>query len=290
MMLFSDYTEARDSKYIKIPNGVIHYRSFGKGNPIVIINGGPGMNSEGFADLAEKLSNQGFHCIIYDQRGTGKSEMKKVDSTTITMKNMIEDLEVLRKHLNIKKWTVFGQSFGGLLTAQYAQTHPQVIDKLVFSNSGGLNLEFMQYVGSWMNDNLLQIERDSLAYYDRILGAQSDNQHIRYRRARQLASAYVYDKKHIPAIAERLTQVNIKINSLVFQDLQKSKFNYVDKFKNFKRPVLIFQGLNDIISIDTAQKIKSAFSGSKLIALDKCGHYPWLDRPDIFWKELVGFL
>jgi proline iminopeptidase len=71
-------------------NGVrTYYRTFGTGTPILIINGGPGLNSDGFVDLAKTLSvnNQ---TIIYDQRGTGRSAMQKIDASTITMQLMID--------------------------------------------------------------------------------------------------------------------------------------------------------------------------------------------------------
>ncbi len=281
---------AQESKYIPIKDGIIHYRTFGKGKPIVIINGGPGMNCEGFATLAEQISKQGFLCIIYDQRGTGKSKINEINQTTINMQNMVDDLEILRNHLNIKNWTVLGQSFGGLLAAQYAYTFPKSINKIIFSNSGGLNLDFLNYVGNRIQNNLSQEERDSMTFYESILAQAPENKDAQYGRARQLASAYVYNKQYKAIMAERMLQVNLNINQLVYRDLQSNKYDFVDKFAQNKIPVLIFQGLNDIISLETAQVIQKTFSGSKLVKLEHCAHYPWLDRADIFWTEFKDFM
>src|SRR5689334_16592621 len=88
-----------------------NYQTFGEGEPILIINGGPGMNSNGFADMANTISQLGYTTIIYDQRGTGKSVLEKVDSTTITMDLMAKDIEDLRIQLKIDQWTVLGHSF-----------------------------------------------------------------------------------------------------------------------------------------------------------------------------------
>src|ERR1043166_5503116 len=97
----------------------IYYRTFGKGKPLLIINGGPGMNSDGFEDLAKQLS-AGYQTIIYDQRGTGRSLLKTLDSSSITMKLMLDDIEALRKILKIDRWCVLGHSFGGMLSSYYA--------------------------------------------------------------------------------------------------------------------------------------------------------------------------
>lgn len=58
----------------------------------MIINGGPGMNSTGFVDLAKRLSKSN-QVIIYDQRGNGKSTLVLINKSTVTMDLMIKDLE-----------------------------------------------------------------------------------------------------------------------------------------------------------------------------------------------------
>jgi hypothetical protein len=42
--------------YAASVNSKIYYRTFGAGKPILIINGGPGLNSDGFIELAKTLS------------------------------------------------------------------------------------------------------------------------------------------------------------------------------------------------------------------------------------------
>ena len=79
--LVSFYLEvgiAQTSNIIPTNFGSIHYKTFGKGEPILIINGGPGIDCEGFSSLASLLKDD-YMAIIYDQRGTGKSDLKIVD-------------------------------------------------------------------------------------------------------------------------------------------------------------------------------------------------------------------
>lgn len=289
-LLLGLFSMAQESKFITINEGLIHYKTFGKGKPILIINGGPGMNSDGFDAIAREIANKGFQTIIYDQRGTGKSVLSKVDSTTITMDLMVEDIETLRKHLKIKKWSVFGQSFGGMLATKYAYQHQDKIDKIIFSSSAGVNLKFLEYINQRLNGNLTKIEQDSLSHYSLEFDNHPENEEILFKRACFLASAYVYQKKFIPQLAKRLTQVNYPVNELVLNDLIKNKFDFSENFKPFQNPVIIFQGENDVISVETAQSINITFPNSKLIVLSQCGHYPWLDQPDLFFQDLVTFL
>jgi proline iminopeptidase len=91
-------------------------------------------------------------------------------------------------------------------------------------------------------------------------------------------------------IAERLTQGNTTILGLVWQDLQKINFDCSEKLSSFNKPVLIIQGKQDIIEEKTALKEHSVFKNSKLVLMDKCVHYGWLDRPDIYYKEVEKFI
>ena len=70
-----------------------YYKTFGKGEPLLIINGGPGMNSNGFEDMAKTLG-ENQQTIIYDQRGTGKSKLSKLDSKSISFLKKPQSLEV----------------------------------------------------------------------------------------------------------------------------------------------------------------------------------------------------
>lgn len=59
---------------------------------------------------------------------------------------MVEDMENLRRHLNIEKWTILGHSFGGIMATYYATKYPERIEKLILSSSGGINMDFTSYV------------------------------------------------------------------------------------------------------------------------------------------------
>lgn len=280
---------AQEEGYIQSNNSTLYYRTFGQGKPLLIINGGPGMNSNGFVSLAQQLSKNNL-TIIYDQRGTGKSALPKIDASTITMDLMVKDLEVLRKHLNITNWVILGHSFGGMLASYYASIHPDNVTALILSSSGGIDLDLLNYTGTTINSKLSAKETDSLNYWNRQIAHGDTSHYARLQRGMALAPAYVYDRKNIPVVAERLTQGNSTINSLVWQDLRKIKFDCTEPLSRFDKPVLIIQGKQDIIEEKTAIRENKVLKKSKLVIIDRCVHYGWLDRPDEYFRELENFL
>lgn len=91
------------------------------GAPIVFLHGGPGAGASPthrrFFDPAH------YRIVIFDQRGAGRSrplgEIR--DNTT---PHLVEDMELLRRHLGIARWHVFGGSWGSTLALAYGQGHP----------------------------------------------------------------------------------------------------------------------------------------------------------------------
>jgi len=265
-----------------------YYKTFGKGEPLLIINGGPGMNSNGFEDMAKTLA-ESQETIIYDQRGTGKSKLKDLNSKTISMKIMADDIESLRKHLKIQKWSILGHSFGGMLGSYYATVYPNSINKLVLSSSGGVDLTLLK-TENLIERNLTKAEKDSLNYWNAKIEKGDTSHETRLGRGRALAPAYVYDQKYVPIIAERLTQGNSKINGLLWDDMQKINFDCKPKLKSFKNPVLIIQGKQDVISNEIGELAHKTFPNSKLILLENCRHYGWLDAKEKYFSEVNSFL
>lgn len=264
------------------------YKTFGKGEPLLIINGGPGMNSNGFEDMAKTLG-ESQQTIIYDQRGTGKSKLSKLNTKTISMKIMADDIESLRKHLKIKKWNILGHSFGGMLGSYYATVYPNSIDKLILSSSGGVDLTLLKSP-NLIEAGLSKAEKDSLDYWNDKIEKGDTSHKARLGRGRAMAPAYVYDQKFVPIIAERLTQGNSTINGLLWSDMQKMSFDCKDKLKTFKNPVLIIQGKEDIISNEIGEIGHKAYPNSKLILLEHSKHYGWLDARDKYFNEIISFL
>jgi proline iminopeptidase len=98
------------------------------GKPVVVLHGGPGGGSS--PTLRRFHDPARYNIILFDQRGCGNSTPHAclTDNTTW---HLVADMELLRVHLNIESWQVFGGSWGSTLALAYAQTHPQRVQELV---------------------------------------------------------------------------------------------------------------------------------------------------------------
>jgi proline iminopeptidase len=57
--------------------------------------------------------------LFYDQLGCGTSDEPKADDGIYSVGNAVGDLEVLLKHLGVRRFHLYGQSFGGILAYEF---------------------------------------------------------------------------------------------------------------------------------------------------------------------------
>ena len=121
-------------------------REFGVGSPIVLLAGGPGLNTDYLKPVWENLRSN-FRCIVLDQRGTPNSFVSSVDSVSMSMHNYLNDIATLQEHLNLEQIVIVGHSWGGMLAMEYAAHQPKKVSKLILIGSGGPTGNFFSYFG-----------------------------------------------------------------------------------------------------------------------------------------------
>lgn len=127
------YREVEPFSFGWLPTGSAHeiyYEECGapRGKPAVILHGGPGGAIN--PTMRRFFDPSRWRMTLFDQRGCGRSRPNASldDNTTWSL---IADIERLREHLGIEKWTVFGGSWGSTLALAYAIKHPDRVEGLV---------------------------------------------------------------------------------------------------------------------------------------------------------------
>lgn len=128
--LFPEIEPYRSFYFRVSPRHEIYVEEAGhpEGQPVLFLHGGPGA---GFGPKHRQLFDpKHFRIILFDQRGAGKSR-PHAELEENTTWDLVSDIEKLRVHLGVKKWMVFGGSWGSTLSLAYAETHPESVSHLV---------------------------------------------------------------------------------------------------------------------------------------------------------------
>lgn len=99
-----------------------------EGLPVLFLHGGPGAGSSPYH--RRFFNPDGYRIVIFDQRGCGKTTPHAA-LTHNTTAHLIADIERIREYLNIKRWVVFGGSWGSTLALAYAEAYPQHVLGLI---------------------------------------------------------------------------------------------------------------------------------------------------------------
>ena len=87
--------------------------------PVILLHGGPGAchnYMEPYEAIAERFGRQ---VITYDQIGCGKSPVPHQEDDFYNIQLWVDELDALRKHLDVKECYLLGHSWGTILAMEY---------------------------------------------------------------------------------------------------------------------------------------------------------------------------
>jgi L-proline amide hydrolase len=104
--------------------------------PLVVVHGGPGCTHDYLLRLSS-LARDGRPVIHYDQLGNGRStHLPDADPSYWTVELFVAELDNLLSALGIaESYHLLGQSWGGMLGAEFAVRRPSGLQRLVIADS-----------------------------------------------------------------------------------------------------------------------------------------------------------
>lgn len=257
------YANGQEGYFIKSKDQTaIFIEEKGSGTPVVLLSGGPGLNPDYVYPIHEFLSKH-VRSIILHQRGTGKTIMPKIDSTTLSLEKYVEDLEALREKLQVKKLILVGQSWGGMLSMEYCSRHPDHVEKLIFVGSGSPSMNF----GNYFSDNIqMRLRPEDLTEKPGL---------------KQIWAGYFFDREAAltSKAAIDFTKVSGQpgINKIMVADYAAKEKLRMANLKKYKGQAFVIQGYQDPVGF-AGYEIKSVIPQAELLFVNKSGHFPWLEK------------
>ncbi len=261
----------------------------GSGYPCLFIHGGPGLTSYIFeVTPAAKLIEQQVHMIYFDQRGSGRSSSAK--NGDYTMKRMEKDIEELRLFLKIRKWSVMGHSFGGLIETAYAKDFPEYVRSLVYVHC---TIDMNSALKSHLNNGTMLLKESGISFHvDTTLTPFKQLMQVHEELARQgIEYKIMFRSKHEQDIEDSLIKATTPHFNQDFQHWfwtnKEYWTNYSYDTKDILCPVLIITGTRDYAVGPDSYK-SWHFKNSRLVVYDG-GHTSYQEEPKWFAETVLDF-
>ena len=285
--------EPYETGFLKKGKHEIYYEQCGnpKGKPAIFLHGGPG---GGCGSLSRRFFNpKKYRIILFDQRGCGRSKPHTCleDNTTW---HLIEDIESIRERLSIKKWLVFGGSWGSTLAIAYAQKYPNNVSQMVLRGIFMLRQKelqwFYQYGASEMYPEAWQgflkeipeNERDNLieAYRKIFYGKNKEKQLSAAKAWSKWEASCSFINYNPGAVSESANAEFALAFALIenhyfvnkgFLDYENQLLDNIDIISDI--PSIIIQGRYDVVCPPTtAYELHSRWPESELVIAPFSGH------------------
>lgn len=289
--LAGDYVLANGSK--------LWYASEGKGQPLVLIAGGPGGSHlylyPYFSPLADTQ-----RVIYFDSFGRGKSDRAK-SPKEYTFERDVEDVEALRKALGLGKINLLGHSYGTLVAQAYALKYPDSMNKLILANSY-ISAEAWQAGQDTVNS---EIRNDFPEQWEKL-------QKLRARGLVSSAKEHQEALGEVPYVAVCCVADPAKANSWPPEALSIEldvyytiagvdadfvtggdivKLDFRREAKNIKAPTLILAGRFDrFVPPRYALQYRQYMPQAQLVIFEESGHSEFMEEPVKTIEVLRKFL
>lgn len=273
---------------LKSINGTkLFCKVMGTGEPILVIHGGPGFPHDYFLPYLETLAKTN-KLIFYDQRATGLSAIPN-DTIGASHKNMVNDIEAIRKAFGITKLNILAHSWGAKLAVAYALKYPAALRSMVLSNSIPLNHDY----------DSIQNAVSTSRIYDP--GFKEKKEEIQNRQI-----TIIEIKMRFAFLATMYNPANVDSVKIAYPkdygDKQRALFkglghdylayddDYYPKLKQIKCPVLVIHGDADAVPLAASERLATSLLNGKLQRMDKSGHFPFIEERERYAEIVHSFI
>ena len=258
-----------NEKTIEIDGNSIRYIEEGTSKENLLLIHGLGASAERWEHVIPQFAKN-YRVLVPDLIGFGLSDKPLVDYTTDYLSDFIRKF---LKKLNIDSVIIIGSSLGGQIGAEFTYQNNSMVKKLVLISPSGIMKHSTPALDAYVMAALYPSDSSASNAFQIMSGSKN------------------IDKKTIKGFVRRMKLPNAKMAFMSTLLGLKDAEIISEKLVSIKSPTLIIWGENDpIIPIKYAQSFVSEIDDCRFVKMENCGHTPYVEVPDKFYKIVSDFL
>ena len=291
-----------DDGFVQVPGGRIAFRVLGEGSgiPVLMIHGGPGGTSCGYANTLNALA-ESRPVIIYDQLGSGNSDLLVDLPRDAVLSRFVAEVAAVRARLGLAEVHLVGHSWGATVALEYLLTAKPV---------GVRSVSFVGPLIStplWIEDTKALVKLLPAGTQDVINKALvsgnfgtpefeaadtvfSQNFGIRTSMSKEERT------KRFPICASTPRRFNKELYEYMWGPAEfistgtLRNYDRVDRLRDLKLPTMFLAGEFDTARPETMRRFQALVPGSVVKVIPGAGHGVATDQTRAFNEALADFL
>lgn len=282
---------------VDIQGGQLAVFAVGAGEPVIFLHGGPGDTHHYMKRMAEPFYSSTlkstYQFIFFDQRGTGASTLKTRSKENFHPELLFDDLERVRRNFTSGPVRLVGHSWGAMYGLYACMHSSESYSHAALLNMGPLDSEMERLSGeallSAMGPSSHQAWQE-LRLKRNIARDQSDLKTVEDcdRQMMQLrVKSWIFDPELRATFLEDYfldPPPDREVNKFIWE-AQSNWFKW-ENVARAKSKIWLLAGSHDATPLQQFHRLNSELPKSTLTVFEECGHIPWLEKPDLFYRDL----
>ncbi len=281
--------------YIPVGDYRVWYRIVGGGAeheqiPLLTVHGGPGIPHDYVIDMAE-LASDSRRVIFYDQLGCGRSDQPNNPSLW-TIERSVEEIGIVRRELGLDKVHLWGQSFGGLFSLEYALTQPQGLVSLILASSTS-SIPLWIVEANRLRESLPPDIQEILLRHE-AAGTTEDPEYLQ--------AMMVFYERHVIRVVpmpEHVQRAMDQVGQVYYTMNGPSEFHVIGVIKDWDRtdrlseihvPTLITSGRFDESTPRINEVLHNGITGSEWVLFENSSHMAHVEERALYIPTIRAFI
>jgi pimeloyl-ACP methyl ester carboxylesterase len=237
-----------------------------------------------------RVLDESFTVIAYDMRNRGRSSFVQ-DGSLLTLEHDVQDLEAVRRHFGVERFSTVGYSYLGKMVVFYALRHPERVRRIVQIGAVPMALA-TEYPAELRNDDREQV-LDPKARA-RLRALREEDFHL------QQPEKYCEEEWLVTRVllvgdsadVDKLGEGNCAMPNEWPTNFTRHLFHHFGSMSRFdltaadvaglRHPVLTVHGTKDRNApYGGGKEWAEALPNARLFEVEGAAHQAWVDRPDV---------
>ena len=283
------------AEFVHLDNGFkVWTKRVGNGPiKILTLHGGPGHTHEYLECMENYFPKDQYQIIFYDQLGSYHSDQPN-DPSLWTIDRFCEEVEQVRKALELDNFYLYAHSWGGVLAIEYSLKYQKYLKGVILAGITGSADSYVTYFRHLI-ENLPSSVKNSLKSYE-------DAGDIHNPEYEKLLLDEVYSKYlcRLKPWPNSLLRSFRHLNTQVYNVIQgPNEYEITGNSKDWNRwadlpritiPTLLICGRYDAMDPRDLEKMGALIPNSSTKICENGSHFAFYDDPEIYFETLLKFL